>query len=402
MVASVCDRRTVFGSPASQMGAEVGAYDANSRTVTVQTDHLSFWTDLSTLVWRGVRKVLGEWSGFRGTAPDCGNRSGPELHYALGSMLEPPLLVCVAGKNDSGTLKAVNNRGFFLHIVLQQGLTVRGFKHDSALNAVTANELNIYRDLVGLQIVTLPPKSEVVFDYKAVSGGPALIFKPNVAATAFAGVLSEISGLSDKAELVRKVYDCATSDRSLIKFIECLRQIILDPRIKDLKISGVTISRNLFGVLSWMLKALPLISLIENLDDGSTGDLQLDAVPRPAPSATPTTQPGKTPAPSPAPPTTETRQPSSDKATGTSDSGDTPPLPAHLPIDVNRYCRDLTGGHAVRLTDSWDGWRCTIPGSSEHTHVSMDTACQHQYPDLPNVKSVHLSEAADSWTCVAS
>lgn len=86
-----------------------------------------------------------------------------------------------------------------------------------------------------------------------------------------------------------------------------------------LKLLGRTVSRAALSALSALLFAIPALDMVvENRDDGSTGDLGVDVYPRRT----------STPAPDPhAPPATDPGQ---------------PPLPANARalggVDLDRYC----------------------------------------------------------------
>jgi hypothetical protein len=84
-------------------GTEVGHYDPVSHTVTVNASHLSWYGDFATVAYQFLRKTLGEWLGkFRASPPRCS--AGPALRYPLETIGEPPVLACVSGSGDSGTL----------------------------------------------------------------------------------------------------------------------------------------------------------------------------------------------------------------------------------------------------------------------------------------------------------
>jgi hypothetical protein len=400
-------------------GTEVGHYDPTARAVTVEVRHLSWYGDMATVVYQLLRKTLGQWLGhFRADPPKCG--AGPQMRYALATIGEPPVLACVSGSDSSGKLYVANNRGFFLMINPERGLTIDGVKIDGALDTVTSGGGAVIRYLTRWNSLPLPPTATAVFNYQAVAGGPTLAFEPDQAATFVSMVLSLFSGISDAGALWLHVFDCiharidAGNDAGAAQdaWAGCIADTIADKADEEwigpgqtVKFAGLTVSRSLLGLLSVVLRAIPALDMaIESRDGGSQDTIQIDAAPRSNTGAT-------TPAPN------------GDPTTGTAIppplvGGDTPPatdpgqtdLPAGArelgPVDLDRYCAGGWGMHAmIRYQNTW-GWRCSpnpVPASGLRKgdqNISVDDACAEQYQ--PSARSHYRTyDDPDSWFCWA-
>lgn len=377
-------------------GTQAGTYDPTHRTITVNTTHLSWYSDLGNAIYQLARKAFGEWLGhFRASPPTCDGPNHPELSYGLATMREPPLLACVAGDDNGGSLKVANNRGFYLMITPDRGLTLHNVQTTGTMDIVTGGGGAVIRYLDHWQALPLPPGSTAEFDYHAVAGGPALAFEPDSGATAISAILSLFSGIEDYASLLLFAMDClhALHDNPA-NAGECVAQALRMAADHEwighgqiVRVAGIAVSRSLLGVLTVVLTAVPEIDLAaETRDDGSKGTMQINVTPLPPPH--PTAPP--VPVPNPQPTSTQAATPTSPppSARVSSDLGG---------IDVERYCQDGWGLHAILRVQNAYGWRCGADGH-EDQNVSMDDACQQQYQ--PEARSRYKSFADPaSWVC---
>lgn len=163
------------------------------------------------MFYQALRKLLGEWlAHFRGSPPSC-NGPGPELRYPLSSMKEPPVLACVVGDQNGGSLRLVNNRGFYLSVEPTRGLEIHDVVVSGVLDKVTSAGGAVIRALAQWHSLPLPPGATADFTYRAVPGGPALSFRPDAPATFISGVLSLFAGISDPGDLLLRALSCAHS-----------------------------------------------------------------------------------------------------------------------------------------------------------------------------------------------
>jgi hypothetical protein len=383
-------------------GTQRGIYDPARRTVTVNTPHLSWYSDLGSVIYQLARKVFGEWLGhFRASPPRCDGPNHPQLGYGLATMLEPPLLACVSGDDSGGILKVANNRGFYLMVTPGRGLTLRHVRTTGTMDTVTGSGGAVIRYLAHWQALPLPPRSTAEFDYRPVAGGPELSFEPDSGATAVSAILSLFSGIDDRASVLLAALDCLHGFHdNPADAGECVAQALamaadhnwIGPG-QTIKVAGIAVSRSLLGVLTVVLRAVPVIDLAaETRDDGSKGTIQIYVAP-PAPS-----HPTSPPAPAPNPPSAPAPNPPS--APG--------PAPAPVPppaqgasnlggIDVERYCQEGWGLHAILRTHDAYGWRCGADGH-EDQNVSMDDACQQQYQPAARSRYKSFTDPS-SWVC---
>jgi hypothetical protein len=306
-----------------QWGTELGHFDAASRTVSLTVSHLSWYGDILNVVYQGIRKVLGDWLGhFRASRPSC-DGPGPQLRYALQTLAEPPVLACAVGDQNSGTVKLANNRGFYLMVNPQRGLSIHDVQISGVLDAATSGGGAAIRYLAQWHSLPLPPTAMAVFQYQGVSGGPTLSFAPDSAATFISAVLSLFAGISDPGTVLLQALGCARGlhDTGTSALGGCIADALAamadDKWIgpgHTIKVLGITVSRALLGVLTVVLRAIPAIDMaIESRDGGSQDTIQIDAggnptTPGPAPTtprAAPAPQqpnPGNNPPPAPPPP----------------------------------------------------------------------------------------------------
>ena len=299
-----------------QWGTEVGRYDGASRTITLTVNHLSWYGDMVETAYQWIRTALGEWlANFRAQRLTC-NDSGPAMRYPLRTMTEPPVFACVNGDDSGGTLTVANNRGFYLTVNPQRGLTIHDVQITGDLDAATSGGGAVIRYLAKWHSLPLPPTATAEFTYRPVAGGPALSFAPDPAATFVSVVLTLFAGISDRGSF-------------LLRTLECMREMQQDgiraagscaaDALKDgienrgwigarqtFTFAGITVPRSMLGLLAVVLRAIPALDMaIEARDGGSESTIQIDAKPHIAPIAptrpAPTAQAG-TPTPPPAPP----------------------------------------------------------------------------------------------------
>ena len=284
---------------AGQWGTEVAQYDHDTKTVTLTVTHLSWYGDLANLMYQGLRKLLAEWlAHFRASKPSCSS-GGPQLRYPLASMLEPPVLACLNGSNDQGTLKVANNRGFYLMLNPQRGLTIHNVQVDGVLDTVTSSGGAVIRYLAQWKSLPLPPGATAEFTYQAVAGGPTLSFEPDQAATFVSAVLSLFSGISDPGSVWLWVTGCVRGHlrEGFRSWGNCVADALAMAADRNwvgpgqsVKVMGIAVSRSLLGLLSVVLRAIPAIDMaVESRDGGSASTIQINAAPQLSQPVTPTT-----------------------------------------------------------------------------------------------------------------
>ena len=390
---------------AGRWGTQVGIYGPTHRTITVDTTHLSWYSDLGNVIYQLARKVLGEWLGhFRASPPTCDGPNHPELSYALATMPEPPLLACAAGDDNGGSLKVANNRGFYLMITPDRGLTLRHVHTTGTMDIVTGGGGAMIRYLDHWQALPLPPGSTAEFDYHPVAGGPSLSFEPDSGATAISAILNLFSGIDHRASLLLFGMDCLHAFHDdPANAGECAAQALRMAADQgwigsgqSVKVAGIAVSRSLLGALTVVLQAVPEIDLAaETRDDGSKGTIQINVVPPAPPHPT-----------APAAPPHPTLPPASTPSSPSTSAQAAPPTAAPPPtqgssdlggIDVERYCQDGWGFHAIlRMQDAY-GWRCGADGH-EDQNVSMDDACRQQYQLEARSRYKSFTDPM-SWVC---
>jgi hypothetical protein len=281
----------------------VGRYDAKAGTVTLTVTHLSWYGDMLDVGYQLIRKTLGEWLGkFRASKPTC--TGGPQIRYPLQTMFEPPVLACVSGDQNGGVLKVANNRGFYLMVNPQRGLTIRNLEVDGALDAATGGGGALIRHLGKWHSLPLPPTATAEFTYQPVAGGPALSFEPDQAATFVAVVLQLFAGISDRGSLLLHVFECVNAVRRqpqkewmgcVINGLAVAADQGWTADRETVRFAGLTVSRKMLGLLSVVLQAIPALDMaIESRDGGSASTIQLELAPRGAGGAAPS-QPASRP-----------------------------------------------------------------------------------------------------------
>jgi hypothetical protein len=275
-----------------QWGTEMGRYNPNDHTVTLTVNHLSWYGDMAQVIYQGLRKLLAEkLAHFRGAKPNCAV-SGPRLSYPLATMLEPPILACVSGDQSSGSLKIVNNRGFYLMVNPLRGLSLEHVSINGVLDAATAEGGAAIRYVARWNSLPLPPGASAEFRYQPVAGGPALSFEPDGPATFVAEILKLFSGISDLGSIILEALGCIRSiaHAGATELDGCIADALVAAADRgsigagqSIKVLGLTVSRSMLGLLSLVIKAIPELDIvIESRDGGSASTIQIDAVPVPA------------------------------------------------------------------------------------------------------------------------